>query len=257
MARGQMRKEDSLIVVGVGTLSVVLWVGLLYAGSWVLVHWIGANRTAAATAIYWFVATVWLFGTMPQLLPKIRKSWPNATVPGSLAEDAASRQLGHDQAKSASMSIDSEAEEVARTLAWADDIVTRYAAVLERQRLTPYFAESDLPASKDEVKQAILIVVAERIVADRMPASDLETYRHCYMLLINAKPASAVAQFNKIGEAVRRDPHPAPEVSRERVREFTSVLAVLREPPEEGERLLSEFTTRLDAMIASYVADTT
>ena len=46
------------------------------------------------TAAYWFAAATWAFGPMPQPPPKLRNSWRNATVPGSLENDTVARKMG-------------------------------------------------------------------------------------------------------------------------------------------------------------------
>jgi hypothetical protein len=94
LAAGRMRKADSFLMLGVGLVSIALFLGLLYAGHWARANWFSFGVANVEAPAYWLAAAASAFGSLPQLPPKLRKSWRNSTIPGSLEEDTRTRRLG-------------------------------------------------------------------------------------------------------------------------------------------------------------------
>ncbi|MHB8413290.1 MAG: hypothetical protein ACYDDI_15280 [Candidatus Acidiferrales bacterium] len=82
--KGSVPRKDTALLMGVAAFQVVLFSLLLTAGFWLLTDWLPFGRTGAENIVYWVFAGLSALYMLPQVPTKIRKSWRNALVAGSL-----------------------------------------------------------------------------------------------------------------------------------------------------------------------------
>ena len=147
-------------------------------------------------------------------------------------------------------------EEADQRMSWARSLVNKYAALLETPRATPYIAEGSLPAPKDDIKKALLIVAAWEQLAGSQSKEAVGMYRNAFTLLMNVVPDAQATGQEGIAASLAKtggaDKLSAPEV-----------MAMLKQFKEsfpqqvgvsEGAALALEFDQRLAAMVATFTA---
>lgn len=92
--KGAVPRKDAGLAMGVALFSVLLFSLLLRGGFWLLTDVLPFGRTQTENTVYWVFAGLSALYMLPQVPSKIRKSWRNATVPGSLETDILKRKLG-------------------------------------------------------------------------------------------------------------------------------------------------------------------
>jgi uncharacterized UPF0146 family protein len=150
-----------------------------------------------------------------------------------------------------------------RSFSWASDIVAQYASVLEHGKgvASPLFSESALPASKNDVKEAIIIDASVRRANDDISDPELEIYRTCYMLLMNAVPderADALGDALTSIESAGGVEHLPGAKLRDAARKIGSAFGERSsgEAARQGATLLAEFDDRLERSLRIYRSGT-
>ena len=92
--KGAVPRKDAALAMGVALFSVVLFSLLLRGGFWLLTDVFSFGQTQTENTVYWVFAGLSALYILPQVPSKIRKSWRNATIPGSLETDILKRKLG-------------------------------------------------------------------------------------------------------------------------------------------------------------------
>jgi hypothetical protein len=92
--RGKVGRRTVFLGLGVSIGSVLLWSALLWLGYYVLSQVLHFGYTTAENVVYWIFAVIGLLWFGRQLLSKIKKTWRNANIAGSLEEDIWTRKLG-------------------------------------------------------------------------------------------------------------------------------------------------------------------
>jgi len=140
-------------------------------------------------------------------------------------------------------------------LAAAQHIVREYGRVLE-ERESIFMSEEDLPASKEEIKKSILIVVAARKAAGTLSEKELQIYRTTYFLLAFFVPpaeASAHQQFLKSAQKVQTiDPQDS-EAVEQHLREVEEALEYPRERRRESASEILQLAKEFDALFSALV----
>jgi hypothetical protein len=95
-ARGRVPRVQGLLGMGAGLFGVLVFSLLLRAGFWILTEVMPFGRTGAENTVYWLCAVLSALFLVSQVPAKLRKSWRNAMVPGSLEEDIVRREQGRD-----------------------------------------------------------------------------------------------------------------------------------------------------------------
>ena len=138
--------------------------------------------------------------------------------------------------------------------------MSQYADLLSAPRPSPFFPESALPASKAEVKEAILLVAVDRAHKKQLPAKDLDTYRTCFMLLMNARSDAPSTHLNDLMESIKRQGGPSAlsnDAIRQTLGEFSSVYGTggaMSGAAEDGASLVVEFDSAFTARLAQKAA---
>lgn len=92
--KGGLPRRDAALLMGVSLFSCALFSSILRGGHWLLTTTFHFGQSNTETIVYWiFVALSGLY-MLPQIPSKIKKSWRNAMVPGSLEEDILLRKMG-------------------------------------------------------------------------------------------------------------------------------------------------------------------
>lgn len=94
LLKGNVEKKVNLIGLGAALTQVILFAVLLRGSQYLLTEVLGFGYTTYENVAYWIFAVLSILYMIPQLPAKIRKSWRNATVAGSLDEDIMKRKLG-------------------------------------------------------------------------------------------------------------------------------------------------------------------
>ena len=92
--KGTVPRKTTAIAMGVAISSMILCFLLLRAGSWLLTEVLPFGRTETENVVYWLFSGLYALFMLPQIPIKCRKSWRNATIPGSLEVDSFKRALG-------------------------------------------------------------------------------------------------------------------------------------------------------------------
>lgn len=94
--RGAVPRKDTALVMGVAVTQIVLFSILLDGGFWLFTKKLPFGHTKAENVAYWIAAALSALYMLPQTPRKIRKSWRNAMLPGSLDLDILKRRAGLD-----------------------------------------------------------------------------------------------------------------------------------------------------------------
>jgi len=92
--KGAVPRKDTALAMAVALFSVVSFSLLLRAGFWLLTDLLPFGQTQAENVVYWVFAGLSALYILPQIPQKVRKSWRNATIPGSLEMDILKRKVG-------------------------------------------------------------------------------------------------------------------------------------------------------------------
>lgn len=93
--------------------------------------------------------------------------------------------------------------EEGRLIKWAGDVVGTYADLLEGNKADLLLPESALPASRDDIKRALLITACTQLRKGIITDADLDVYRTGYMLLMNFVPDDAARRARERTAAVK------------------------------------------------------
>lgn len=93
IVRGVVPRKDNLLGLGIATFQGILFSILLSLGHYLLTRILSFGYTKTENIVYWIFASISLLYMIPQISPKIRKTWRNANIPGSLEEDIIKRKL--------------------------------------------------------------------------------------------------------------------------------------------------------------------
>jgi hypothetical protein len=111
----------------------------------------------------------------------------------------------------------------------ADEIVARYASLLEAQTANPFLRESSLPEGKDAVKTALVVVAIVRRANGWVSEDEVRLYRNAYTRLMYLVPDERVDAIGRalelIGKAGGVD-----ALSPEQVREAARNIALAHQP---------------------------
>ena len=92
--RGAVKRKDTAMFMGVAIFQIVLFSALLSGGFWLLTHMLLFGYSRPENVVYWILAGLSAWYMLPQIPSKIRKSWRNAMIPGSLEADIWRRKMG-------------------------------------------------------------------------------------------------------------------------------------------------------------------
>lgn len=94
LLRGKVERKVNLWAIVVAIGSMLLFSGLLYLGNYLLSNILSFGYTTTENVAYWvFAGLTFLFSIM-EFPSKIKKSWLNANIPGSIEEDIRDRRAG-------------------------------------------------------------------------------------------------------------------------------------------------------------------
>lgn len=140
----------------------------------------------------------------------------------------------------------------------ADTIVDRYAALLKRSTMSPYFSEDELPASKENVKRALLVVAAVRRGNGHISDDEVNVYKTAYSRLsfvISSEHTqfldSSLSPIESGGGVANLDD----TQFRDALRDFASAHRGRDTAQElrEGATLPREFDTRFASLLSTYL----
>jgi hypothetical protein len=154
-------------------------------------------------------------------------------------------------------------QQVSDKLAWAQNLAGKYAHLLDSSGRPEayYIPEGTLPGGVEDIKEALLILAATGTVTDSLSASDVETYRSCYMTLVRVVPDGPAVAHNDVIRAIADAGGPdrlSPSQLRESLSRFATSFRDVqdqKDPRRDGATLLMEFDTRLAAMVAYFKAN--
>ena len=92
--RGKVSRETTALGMGAAVTGVIVFSLLLVGGFWFLTGVLPFGRSRVENIVYWVVAGLSSLYMLAQIPAKIRKSWRNAMVPGTLETDIYKRQRG-------------------------------------------------------------------------------------------------------------------------------------------------------------------
>jgi hypothetical protein len=95
LVKGAVPRETTALAMGVAIFSAILFSLLLYGGNWLLTEVLPFGQTEIENVVYWIFAGISALFILPQIPAKVRKSWRNAIIPGSLEVDIFKRKMGH------------------------------------------------------------------------------------------------------------------------------------------------------------------
>lgn len=93
---GRVKRSITSLGMGVALIHVFIFAGLLHTGSWLITDILNFGWSRIENIVYWIFAALSAVCLFPQIPYKLRKTWRNAMVPGSIEEDIMKRQLGLD-----------------------------------------------------------------------------------------------------------------------------------------------------------------
>jgi len=233
--------------------SVLGWLWIL--GSLVGIGWIVAAIVGDAS---WFIGIAVFLGA--QFTKALAREY-NRAAQKAIADGVTAGDIGIDAGAQAhpvnSGERVSSRAAIENAFSWADDVVGRYAALLERQTGSPYFPEGALPASKDEVKQALLVVATVRRGTGHISDGDLHIYKAAYTRLIYATPDERATALDRSMTSVKTVGGVAnlPNAQlRDVVRGVASAYEAqgVDQDQREAAALPAEFDARLASLLAIY-----
>lgn len=140
---------------------------------------------------------------------------------------------------------------------WADRIVGLYADLLSGQTSSPHFHEGALPASKDEIKEALLIVAVARFANSLISEAEIDVYKAAYGRLVNAISAARASSLDVATNIVERAGG-VDNLSPSELRDAVRGIAAAYQPRNvdkdlvEMVRLPAEFDARFAALLSTY-----
>lgn len=92
--KGTVSRKSTALAAGAAVFGVLLFSFLLSAGLWLLTEVFSFGQTETENVVYWVFAGLSALFMLPQIPEKLRKSWRNAMIPGSLEADIFKRKMG-------------------------------------------------------------------------------------------------------------------------------------------------------------------
>lgn len=92
--KGAVSRKSTALAMGAAIFGVLLFSLLLRAGLWLLTEVLSFGQTETENVVYWVFAGFSALFMLPQIPKKLRKSWRNAMIPGSLEADIFKRKMG-------------------------------------------------------------------------------------------------------------------------------------------------------------------
>lgn len=137
----------------------------------------------------------------------------------------------------------------------ADELVSAYAKLIEGNEGSILMPESSLPASRDDIKLALVTTAAAKLRAGLISDSEVGLYRASYMLLMNFVPDDQAARASGITDAARALKHSATESNEELLSTLKAFadnrdLLTDRGSTDEGLLLVREFDLRLAELVS-------
>ena len=93
LAKGRVERRLNFIGIGVALTQMLLFSALLHGGHYLLTEVFSFGYSTAEYYTYWIFAVLSILYMLPQIPAKVRKSWRNATVVGSIEVDITMRKL--------------------------------------------------------------------------------------------------------------------------------------------------------------------
>ena len=139
-------------------------------------------------------------------------------------------------------------------IVWADELVGRYADLLERNKTDVLMPESALPGSVEDIKRALVITAVTKLRNSLIKQGELDIYRTAYMLLMNVVPDDQAQRSRDLTAAVQAF-HDSPAQSDAELERVLARFAKNSDlfgpnaPSERAPGLLAEFETRLAKLV--------
>jgi len=93
---GRVDRTITLIGIGTGFGLAILFSLLLRCGQWILSDTLSFGYSKAENTVYCIFAIISLFGFLPQLPSRIKKTWLQMMKPGRMEMDIISRAISKD-----------------------------------------------------------------------------------------------------------------------------------------------------------------
>jgi hypothetical protein len=90
---GRVHRKISALGIGAGLGSAILFSLLLHAGQWLISDVLPFGYSAGENTVYWIFAAISGLYLLPQIPGRIKKSWRNSMVPGSIETGIMNRRL--------------------------------------------------------------------------------------------------------------------------------------------------------------------
>ena len=93
LVQGRVERKINLSGIGTALVQMLLCSALLYGVPYLLMEVLSFGYSMAENVVYWIFAALSILYMLPEIPAKVRKSWRNATVVGSLEVDTTMRKL--------------------------------------------------------------------------------------------------------------------------------------------------------------------
>ncbi len=93
LVMGRVKRKINLSGIGAALVQMLLFSVLLHGGHYLLTEVFSFGYSTAEYYTYWIFAVLSILYMLPQIPAKVRKSWRNATVVGSIEVDITMRKL--------------------------------------------------------------------------------------------------------------------------------------------------------------------
>ena len=93
LVMGRVKRKINLSGIGAALVQMLLFSALLHGGHYLLTEVFSFGYSTAEYYTYWIFAVLSILYMLPQIPAKVRKSWRNATVVGSIEADITMRKL--------------------------------------------------------------------------------------------------------------------------------------------------------------------
>ena len=87
LVKGRVERRLNFIGIGTALVQMILFSALLHGGYYLLAEVFSFGYSTAENVVYWIFAVLSILYMLPQIPAKVRKSWRNATIAGSLQAD--------------------------------------------------------------------------------------------------------------------------------------------------------------------------
>lgn len=251
MTKAQNFLRDAKVHEVVGGVFGWVWIlGTLVGIGWIVAAAVGDASWLIGIAV--FLGAQFAKAVAREYNRAEQKAIADGVAAGETFIDAGghARPLNSGDRASSRAAIDS-------AFSWADNLVDQYAALLEHQTKSPYFWEGALPANKEDVKQALLIVATVRRGRGQISDDDLRIYKQAYTCLMYAisdeRAAALESAMNSIASAGGTS-----NLSDAEIRDVARHIASAHQPPDVDQDvpmaavLPAEFDTRLTALLTTY-----